>query len=139
MAAILLPRPTPRGTWTDQIDGTGADFEGGVAYANGRWVAVGKSGTIITATDPTVAWSDDATSDIIFNFRRVAYGKDADGNDIWVAVAGDSVSVATDPTGTWSNMGIGGSLEFLGVTYANGRWVVVGNGGTIRVAPNTTP
>ena len=114
----------PSGAWEDDAaSGTTERFRG-VAYANGRWVAVSESGVIRVATDPAGVWKV-ATSGMTNNLWDVAYA-----NGRWVAVGdGGDIRVATDPTGTWTPATSSDTTRWLhGVAYANGRWVAVGGG-----------
>jgi hypothetical protein len=107
----------------------GSTAVNGVAYGNGRWVAVGASGKTSTSTNGTT-WSATVTVGNTRELSSVAYG-----NGLFVAV-GTSQSNSATPCiykstdgVTWTAVFNGpstGYYLFRDVTYANGVWVAVG-------------
>ena len=75
-------------TWTQRTSGTGNELEG-VAYGNGRFVAVGNGGTILTSPDG-VNWTR-RTSGTRSWLGGVTYG-----NGTFVAVGEEGI-ILTSP------------------------------------------
>ena len=147
----LIANSTDGNVWTaavTNVDGTKgglSTYVYGVAYGNGRWVAVGQStisaGGIAISTD-SKNWSP-ARSINNFGARRVAYGKDVSGNGLWVSVGSGPIMIAksTDGNNWTSAAGVdynkGGIIDVANnVAYGedgtgNGLWVAVGRGGKI--------
>lgn len=106
-----------------------SDKVSGIAYGNGKWVAVGNFGKTSTSTDGTT-WSTVTTVGNTRHLEDVTYG-----NGLWMAVgvsASNSVSPciykSTDGV-TWTAVFNGpstGYYKLFDVTYAEGMWVAVG-------------
>jgi hypothetical protein len=109
-------------TWTAVSDSpfTTDTIIRGVAYGDGKFVAVGDKDKIAYSSDG-VSWT--AVSIATSVMRGVAYG---DGK--FVAVGDGSKAYSTDGT-TWTRGGYGGCR---GVAYGYDRFVVVGNNGRIE-------
>ncbi|MBU0859753.1 MAG: hypothetical protein KJ667_07430, partial [Alphaproteobacteria bacterium] len=114
-------------TWTSHA-ATSNDNWRGVAYGNGRFIAVAASGTnrMMTSTDGT-SWT--VVPGIEQNFwNDVQY---LNGRFVAVAASGTN-RVATSPDGvTWAPISIAAS-SWYSVTYGNGVYVVVNDGGGVR-------
>ena len=127
---IVTSPADPTGTWTARgVAWSGSTVGRDIKYGGGYWVAVGDSGKIAYASDPTQAGTWSAPSSIGFGtsaIRAVAY----DGSGTWIAVAdGGKIGRATDPTGTWTQISNpAGANGLSDVAYYGGTWVVVGNG-----------
>lgn len=101
----------------------------GIAYGNGKWVAVGNFGKTSTSTDG-ITWSTVTTVGNTRHLNDVTYG-----NGLWVAV-GVSTSNSVSPCVYKSTDGVTWTAVFNGpstgyymlfdVTYAEGMWVAVG-------------
>lgn len=117
----------PDSTWT--LVDLGTDQFNAVAYGNGYWVIAGT--TLQYATDPAGSWTA-----ISVDLTGIAWGV-AYGNGVWVASAtdGEIAYKVGDPTGSWTVATIGTST-LNGVTYANGKFVVVGSGGEKYWSPS---
>jgi hypothetical protein len=94
----------------------------GIAYANGRWIAVtGGGGCIFTSTDGT-NWTIQGIS-YINNCHDVAYA-----NGIWMIAGygGNSgkIAISTDNGANWTTQTVG-TAYCQNITYSNGTWVVV--------------
>jgi hypothetical protein len=109
------------------------DFLGqSVAYGNNTWVAVGGS-KIIFSTNNASTWENAASNPSVTSLKRVAYGKDASGANLWIAVNNFVPAIIKSIDGNdWS---VANSVS--GLTYANdvaygkdasgvGLWVAVG-------------
>jgi len=96
----------------------------GITYADGKFVAVGAQGTIITSTDGTTwALQTSVISDDLF---AVAYG-----NGKFVAV-GALGKIITSPDGiTWTIQNSSTFTPINGITYANSKFVAVGSMGLV--------
>lgn len=118
-----LVTSTDSATWTSRTSGTTARLNA-VAYGQLTYVAVGDGGTILRSTDATTwtAASSGTTSDL--------YGVALFGST-WVAVgAGGTMFKSSDAGVTWTaaTSGTTSTLRGLG---GSGRFVAVGDGGTI--------
>ena len=159
----LIAKSTDGITWTPaagaptSIDGNIAGisiFASGVAYGKdnlgaGLWVATGYGGIIAKSSDGNI-WTPAATvsgingkGGITGQARDVAYGRDASGVGLWVAVGqGGIIAKSTDgnvwtPAATSVAGNVGGITMYgYGVAYGKdnlgaGLWVAVGGGGII--------
>lgn len=121
-------------TWTPAATGTEKNLRE-VTFADGKFMAVGSDGTILSSLNG-LNWTAEisGTGENLFD---VAYG-----NGVWVAVGGDQrnnewrAALLTSNNGIdwvtrisegWSTDG----TQLHGVTYANGRFVVVGDRGVV--------
>lgn len=108
----------------------------GIAYGGGRWIAVGTSGTIYVSPDG-ISWNP-LTPGSGTTLNGVAYNSCS-----WVAV-GENGAILTSPdvdpgnglpTATnglvWTATASGTTRILHGVAYGQGKWVAVGNAGTI--------
>lgn len=105
-------------------------FLNDVTYAQGKFVAVGGNGTIITSTNG-VNWANRTVGSTSEQLRGVTHG-----NGAFVAVGtGSTVRYSTDGE-NWIAAGSGASLK--SVTFAKGLFVAVGDNGAIRTSVNGT-
>jgi hypothetical protein len=148
----LIANSTDGNVWTaaaTNVDGTKGGlgtYVYGVAYGNGRWIAVGQhaiiAGGIAISTD-SKNWSPAGSINNFNGGKRVTYGKDVSGNGLWVSVGYGPIIIAKSTDGNvWTPAaGVannkGGITELAnGVAYGedgtgNGLWVAVGRGGKI--------
>jgi hypothetical protein len=91
----------------------------GVTYGNGRFVAVGNAGTILTSPDG-VTWTQ-RDSGVAQNLNGVAYG-----NGLFVAV-GETILISPDSV-TWTAPNPQTHYFLSAVAYGNGNFVAVGYG-----------
>ena len=124
--------------WRTEDSGTTQQIRG-VRFANGKWIAVGAAGTILTSetgfewtavvdTKNTASTADDTN----WTTRTLA---DIDwGNGTWVAAAtsGNTLLISTDNGTTWTTST--GGIQATHVHYANDLWVAVGSGGGIATS-----
>ncbi len=126
---------SPNGvTWTKRVSGFSSGLYG-ITYANGTYVAVG---TRIYSSSDGVAWTERYKSNVSTFFYAVTYG-----NGLWVAWGGSWKQgegiVATSSNGiTWIERASGATKRLNGVTYGNGKFVAVGNAGTVLTSPDGT-
>ena len=123
------------GTTWNTTSGINFGYSGfGVAYGNGRWVAVGNDSafgggnTLLTSTDG-INWTTTTGTKFANTGNRVAYG-----NGRWVAVGNDSgtgggntLLTSTDGINWTTTTGTKFAYSGNDVAYGNGRWVAVGN------------
>lgn len=118
---------------------SGLDSGGrGVAYGNGKWIAVGNGSsgenTISISTDGGNTWAGSKiqTTTGMFKFSSIAYG-----NGRWVIGGfyggnGNTMATSTNDGVTWAGIngdiagGTGLNTEVTCVAYGNGRWGAVG-------------
>ena len=149
-AGGIIAKSTDGNVWspayTSVVGNVGGitDYGYGVAYGKdgtgaGLWVAVGEGGIIAKSTDGNI-WTPAATiSGVsgkggITGGRGVAYGKDALGAGLWVAVGSGGIIAKSTDGNVWTPAGnVGGINSGRGVAYGTdglgaGLWVVVGFG-----------
>jgi hypothetical protein len=129
MNGYILKSANNGTSWTPiQLGGTALDWND-VAYGEGRWVIVGKSGQTSTSTDGS-GWSTLAAG--TDDWQGVAYG-----NGSWVAVGVDG-NIATSTDGlSWSVQRVG-TDDWNDVAYGNGLWVAVGRDVWLAISTDGT-
>jgi hypothetical protein len=108
-------------------DGSGALTS--VRYADGRFVAVGKGGTVIRSSDGT-NWTrrlSNTTSDLYDLVH---------GNGLWVAVGDAGKIVTSSDSSVFSLRSSGTETPIFGVTYGTNQFVGVGKDGLILTSAN---
>ena len=93
-------------------------------YVNGKYVAVGQSGVILTSEDG-IDWTVQ-TSGTINGLTSVTYGN---GKYVTVGVLG--IILTSEDAITWTSQTSGTTKDLMGVTYGEGKYVAVGNTGTL--------
>ncbi len=105
----------------------------GVAYGNGKFVAVGTSGTNVSSSD-LIHWTPGSGLPSALNFNGVAWGN-PNGTPTFVVVGegpvgwgGQVIYHSNDGGLTWTPASFGppSSEYFYGVTFGNGQFVAVG-------------
>jgi hypothetical protein len=99
----------------------------GIAFGNGKYVAVGTAGTIITSTDG-VKWSA-GSSGITEDIISVVWGKDK-----YVAVSKDTTILYSFDGIAWDTILF--HNIFRAVTWGNNLFVALGNYGQILTSPD---
>ncbi|MGE6228489.1 cadherin-like beta sandwich domain-containing protein [Paenibacillus chitinolyticus] len=121
-AGSWIGRAEAAGTWDNVPNSAGTDLNQ-VAFGNGKWVAVGNSGTIMTSSDG-LNWSK--TTIALSSAVGVTYA----GNQ-WI-VAGADGKIATSPdAATWTIRPTGTSANLSAVAYNGTVWVIVGYNGVL--------
>jgi hypothetical protein len=121
-------------TWTNRVTGNQGTDLYGVAYGNGRFVAVSNSfKKLMTSTDG-ITWT--------FPFNAVAdagrWFSVAYGNGRFVAVGQGNVMTSTDgETWTAGSLPANAGQFWQEVTYGNGLFVAVSGDGTVQVITST--
>jgi len=124
-------------TWTNQESGMNVMRD---VHANGtHYVAIGDSGYMVTATDPTGTWTSRTSGFGSTNIAGVNYV-----GSTWVAMGSSGVmTTASDPTSTWTVNSSAGtvfssyqirSCDYDGSTY----YVAVGDNGILATATDPT-
>jgi hypothetical protein len=96
-----------------------------VTFGNGRYLAVGDNGTILSSSD-AINWTRLAVTGTTARLNNVLY---AAGKYIAVGEGG-AIVVSTDGT-TWSPTTSGVTGWLRGLAYGNGRWLAAGQGGAV--------
>ena len=122
-------------------DGDGVAY-GKDASGNGLWVAVGYdddtgNDSILYSSDPNNGWVA-SPGELFGNYSEgygIAYGKDIDGNGLWVAVGNDDydgyrqILYSRNPADGWAVSDyepFGSYGTGRGIAYGNGLWVATG-------------
>jgi hypothetical protein len=116
-------------TWDPLYPGVPEQFLNGVAYGNGKFVAVGGEGAMTTSPDG-ITWTpgDSGTS---LTLNGVAFGQDR-----FVAV-GEGGNIFTSPDGIdWTQRISGTIVSLHSVAYGYAAFTAVGDDGTILVSYN---
>jgi uncharacterized repeat protein (TIGR01451 family) len=101
----------------------------GITYGQGRFVAVGNKGVIVTSTN-LVNWSQ-GTSGTEQPLEAVAFG-----NNTFVAV-GSGATILTSANGTsWVARNAGNTNHLKGVAFGGNLFVAAGHRGTIITSPD---
>jgi hypothetical protein len=93
-----------------------------VAWGNGKFVAVGRSGTIVYSDDG-ITWSAAANPAGTQNLYGVAYGP----GEKWVAVGATGTLMHSPDGVTWTDNSLGslGTYDLLDVAYSGGRYIMI--------------
>ena len=101
----------------------------GIVFGNGKYVAFGNDGKVLVSTDGE-NWKGKILSD--FLLHDISFGKNQ-----FVAVGGSASVLSSDDGMTWGEVHISevkynflSPYDFNAVTYGNGHFVIVGEGGT---------
>jgi hypothetical protein len=109
-----------------------------IAYGNGKFVAVSNGSFSLLHSDDGVTWTtvtigSFGLSDIVFaDGKFVAVGAEFSGLDLIT-----NVQVSTDGVNWTRYTPFTNAISPKGITYGNGLFVVVGNGGSNRVMTST--
>jgi hypothetical protein len=110
-------------TWT--VVSPNCNYLNGIAFHAGRFVAVGRAGTVLYSDDAGTSWTS-AGSVGSLDHTSIVYG-----NGIYIAV-GNSGQIYRSADGvTWVNVTSGISENLTKVVYLNNRFIAVGNNGTV--------
>ncbi len=125
---VALRTATPdQWVWRNRLP-TGSDLLS-VAFGAGRYVAVGRAGTILTSTDGSTWTAQPSIPPLGFN--RIVW------NGSLFLAAGFGGNVFTSPDGlAWTQRVFPGPITLIGIAYGHGKWVVTGAGGSIYTSPD---
>lgn len=98
-----------------------------VLFAGGQFVAVGRSGKIITSTDGQ-SWTPQTTG-VIAHLNSISY----DGSDYWVTGSTGTLLKSSDAV-TWVSVNSQTGVDLHHLVFGGGRWIAVGNVSTISVS-----
>ena len=119
------------GTPTLRASGTPQNLEALGVAANGRIIAVGVLGTILTSTDG-INW-------IARNSGTSATLQGVGASDSAIVVVGANGRILTSTNGTnWANQQSRTANDLAGVAWSGTLFVAVGEGGTIDTSPDAT-
>jgi len=119
----------PLDTWHLRASGTEESLNG-VAWGNGRFVAVGGGGIVVTSPDGA-AWTPQAPLPV-GQLIDVAYG-----NGLFVAISFGGNNMFTSPDGVaWTPRNVTIPGGFTAVIFTEGRFWLVGSGRTTGVSTN---
>lgn len=118
--------------WTLRTSPSGSDWQS-VTYGNGLFVAVAENEAVnpkVMTSPDGITWTTRTASSLARQWKAVAYGKDASGGHLYVAVADDGSAadgaVMTSPDGiTWTARTASANAVWNDVAYGNGLWVAV--------------
>lgn len=117
----MVMRSTDGANWQEDLHPSGTQWKGGVAYGDGRWVAVGGVGTVIYSDDGGSVWQD-ASERLPSAGRDIAYG-----GGRFVAV-GDGGMIATGDGTSWADHTQAGAVGLSAVAFSPaGFWVATGS------------
>jgi hypothetical protein len=113
------------GAWTLQYSGTTQNLYG-VSFVNGRFIAVGARGTLLTSDDGTT-WMP-ASSNTAEDLWQVAFGANT-----YVAVGNSGTILSSSDGAVWTPQSDTGTTQGLyAICFAaNARFVAVGDSGTV--------
>lgn len=115
--------------WLPQVTPTRVNLNA-VTYGQGKFVAVGANGTILSSTNAQ-NWVDRTPGSTTVQLQGVTYG-----NGAFVAVGTSGAARYSTDGENWVSVGVGVTLK--SVTYAKGLFVAVGDSGAIRTSVNGT-
>ena len=125
-AALRLTSSNPW-TWRNPTP-TGNDLWA-VAYGAGRYVAVGRAGTILTSSD-AVSWVPQPQLVPILLTNVVYTGSK------FVAVGTSGTVLVSDDGLSWTKGNVGEATTLYGAAYSGSVWVLTGSGGAIYTSTN---
>jgi photosystem II stability/assembly factor-like uncharacterized protein len=121
---------SPESTWILRTNPTGETLQR-VIYNNGRFIAVGDSGSIIRSDDG-VSWINESGGSASFVDVAGEYESGGSGNNL-MAVASDGYTcTSTDNGNNWSHVGdTSGTTFSVGYDSINDTWFALGTSGTV--------
>jgi hypothetical protein len=114
-------------TWTRRNQFTGKNLRA-VTFANGAFVATGNDGSILASSDG-LAWSRPSAlffGNYAFNLRAITYAA-----GVWVVVGNEGLVVTSPNLEDWLVRTRQGIDNLHGVVELDGKFVAIGNRGTI--------
>lgn len=135
-ATVLVPQtvaqPSPLTDWKWRNPLPQANNLSGIKYSDGRWLAVGAFGAIISSLNAK-DWSP-----VLSPTRADLYSIDYGANQ-WVVVGnGSTILVSNDGT-NWRMITLATTPVWLtSVGFGDGKWVAVGGNGTILFSSDGT-
>jgi hypothetical protein len=155
--AIVSNGRKPNYQWSKgELSGAGANWTQGtlptktrwtgVAYGNGKFVAISGVSSISSGGDVAAISTGGGSWTRVFMPRRAEWTGITYGNGVFVAISysyfsgmqlvvGDVAAVSTDGT-NWIETKLPSSSGWLGITYGNGKFIATSNGSEIAVSTN---
>lgn len=115
----MVMRSADGQAWDVDLHPSGTQWKGDVAYGDGRWVAVGGVGTVISSDDDGQTWVDHEER-LPAAGRKIEY---ADG--VFVAVGDGGMIAVSDDGMSWADQTQPGT-QSGSAAFAHGTWVVAG-------------
>src|SRR5262249_45665076 len=127
-------------SWTSRASGIGNYVER-ITWANGLWVGVAEHGDITTSPNG-INWTGQSTGTPYSDHEGVTFG-----NGLWVVVGGyfrdpqyENGAITAIYTSrnalTWTRTPINAGKRLRDVTFAQGKFVAVGNDGLVLISSN---
>jgi hypothetical protein len=120
---ISVQRLGPLDRWTRRHPSPQGNDLHGLTFGQGRWVACGDVGTLITSTNAT-NWSV-FSADVPAELEGLTYG-----NGMFVAVGSygaEAIVVTSTNAETWATQHLPDIGQLRGITFAEGRFLAVGS------------
>lgn len=118
-ANSMVMRSVDGERWEEDLHPSGGQWKGGVAYGDGRWVAVGGVGTVIHSDDNGSTWVDHEE-------RLPSAGRFVTHADGRFVAVGDNGMIAVSIDGeTWDDRTQDGA-QLGSAAYGLGTWVAAG-------------
>ena len=115
-------------SWDNRTSGSGITSRlWEILYENGKYVAVGNDGIIITSNDG-ITW-DNRTSGVAKVLRGIAYG-----NSKYVTVGFDGTVLTSSDSTSWTKQTEPTVNDFFGLSYLNSKFIGVGESGMIMTS-----
>ncbi len=134
-AGLILRSDDGGDSWTEIVSGTVEELNGVVATED-EIIIVGNNGTVLKSSDDGLTWTPKGT--LTTNLRDIAVYIDDSSAKTYVLVGESStIAYSIDDGETWTRNNFG-TVSFNAVTYANNRFVLVGDNGTIMSSPTGT-
>lgn len=115
-------------TWNTRTSPTNSDLRA-ITYGNGRFVTVGRNGTVLSSPDGAV-WTRHV-SGVTKTLYGVAYG-----NGIFTAIGAGGTAVTSPDGAIWTEQDTDTTANFNSLRFANGLFLAAGDSGYILVSPN---
>ena len=127
VARLTVSPVVPLDHWSSRNSGKPDDLFA-ITYGDGRFVAVGDTGTILASTNG-LNWTDHSVFDLYY-LNGVTYG-----NGLYVAVGGSGGILTSPDSVSWTDRsGEATSADLRDVAYGNGVYVAIGTAGTILIS-----
>lgn len=131
--AGVLATSTDGNFWMYRYTGTKNNLKG-VAYGNGKWIAVGTNRTMVTSSNGLQWTTVSSSTGVDFvGYTDVVYGS----NKFVITGLGGKIYRYV-PNALWDTPPTYAYDNLNTITYANGRYIVGGNGGNLLFAYDDT-
>ncbi|MGH1344394.1 MAG: WD40/YVTN/BNR-like repeat-containing protein [Nannocystales bacterium] len=118
-ANSMVMRSVDGEVWEEDLHPSGGQWKGGVAYGDGRWIAVGGVGTVIRSDDDGSTWVDHEE-------RLPSAGRFVTHADGTFVAIGDNGMIAISEDGeSWTDRTQAGA-QLGSAAFGSGTWVAAG-------------